>query len=114
MYFFKTELLRGVAQLVKGLTLDFCSGHDLRVVRWTHPPSGSMLGMEPAWDSPSPSVPSLLPCTHSVSLAKQNQKPRVLGKKNTLGNVRFNHAYCLRFPSFIGNYQGFTLIFLFV
>ena len=45
----KTEKTRGirVAQSVKNLTLDFSSGHDLRVVRWS-PMSGSALGMEPA------------------------------------------------------------------
>jgi len=36
-----------VAQLVKRPTLDFGSGHDLRVVR-SSPTSGPMLGMEPA------------------------------------------------------------------
>jgi len=36
-----------VAQLVKCPTLDFGSGHDLRVVR-SSPMSGSTLGMEPA------------------------------------------------------------------
>ena len=36
-----------VAQSVKHLTLDFGSGHDLRVVR-SSPASGSMLGIEPA------------------------------------------------------------------
>jgi len=43
------------------ITLDFCSGHGLRVVRLS-PASGSVLGMEdPAWDSlsPSPSAPPL-------------------------------------------------------
>ena len=46
-----------VAQLVKGWTFDFGSGHDLTVVR-SSPALGSLLSMEPAWDSPSPS-PSL-------------------------------------------------------
>ena len=36
-----------VAQLVKRLTLDFGSGHDLRVVRLS-PTSGSALGVKPA------------------------------------------------------------------
>ena len=35
-----------VAQLVKHPTLDFSSGHDLRVLRWS-PMSDSMLGMGP-------------------------------------------------------------------
>ena len=36
-----------MAQSVKQLTLDFGSGHDLRVVR-SSPMSGSVLGAEPA------------------------------------------------------------------
>ena len=36
-----------VAQLVKHLTFDFSSGHDLRVME-LRPPSSSMLGVEPA------------------------------------------------------------------
>ena len=36
-----------MAQLVKHLTFDFGSDHDLRVVRWS-PAVGSMLAMEPA------------------------------------------------------------------
>ena len=36
-----------VTQLIKHLTLDFSSGHNLRVVR-SSPMSGSMLGVEPA------------------------------------------------------------------
>lgn len=45
-----------VAQSVKCPTLDFSLGHDLRDVR-----SGSMLGLEPAYNSlfPSPPAPSL-------------------------------------------------------
>ena len=51
-----------VAQSVKHLTLDFGSAHDLRVVRLS-PGLGSMLGVEPAWDSLS-APPSCLPCLH--------------------------------------------------
>ena len=49
---FKNKKMRGawVAQSVEHLTLDFGSGHDLRVVR-SSPLSGSMLGVESAWDS---------------------------------------------------------------
>jgi len=45
--------------MVKHLTLDFGLGHDLRVMR-SSPLSGSLLGVEPAWDSlsTSPSAPS--------------------------------------------------------
>ena len=42
-----------MAQSVKHLTLDFSSGWDLRVVRWNLT-WGSVLDMEPAWDSLSP------------------------------------------------------------
>jgi len=49
-----------VAQSVKHLTLDFSPGHDFRVMR-SSPVLGSMLSIEPAWDSlfpsPSPSAP---------------------------------------------------------
>ena len=46
-----------MAQPVKCPTLDFSSGHDLRVVR-----SGTMLSTESAWDSfPSPSPSSSAP-----------------------------------------------------
>lgn len=48
------------AQLVKHLTLDFGSGHDLRVMG-SRPLSGSMLSRESAWDSHSLSLPSLSP-----------------------------------------------------
>ena len=51
----------GVAQSVGPLTLDFGSGHDLTVTG-SSPASGSVLAVEPAWDSlsSSPSVPPLL------------------------------------------------------
>ena len=39
-----------VAQSLEHLTLDFGSGHDLRVVRWS-PMSGSVLCEEPASES---------------------------------------------------------------
>ena len=42
-----------MAQLVEHLTLDFDSGHDLRVMRWSSA-LGSMLGVGPAYDSVSP------------------------------------------------------------
>jgi len=43
-----------VAELVKHVTLDFGSGHDLRAVRLS-PMSGSELSMESACESLSPS-----------------------------------------------------------
>ena len=54
-----------MTQLVKHLTPNFGSGHDLRVVRLS-PTLGSVLGMEPAWDSLSPSFLSL-----SLSLSRR-------------------------------------------
>ena len=45
-----------MAQSVKGLTLDFGSGHHLTVVGST-PASDSALSVEPAWDSLSLSPP---------------------------------------------------------
>ena len=59
-----------VAQLVKQLTLDFGSGHDLRVVR-SSPTLGFALSMEPAWDSLSPHLPLLTHvCLLSLILIK--------------------------------------------
>ena len=58
-----------VAQLIECLTLDFGSGHDPRVIR-SSPASGSVLSVEPAWDSFSPS-PSLCP---TCSLQLKNNK----------------------------------------
>ena len=55
---FKINPMRAwVVQLVKHPTLDFGSGHDLRVVRLI-PKSDSMLSVEPAADSLSPSLGS--------------------------------------------------------
>ena len=48
-------------QSVKHLILDLGSGRDISFVRSSHE-LGSMLGIESAWDSPSPS-PSALPPT---------------------------------------------------
>ena len=55
-----------VAQLVKCLTVDFGSGHDPRVVGWS-PVLGSVLGVDPAWDSLSPSAPLTPACAHFLS-----------------------------------------------
>ena len=65
----KLEALLGVRGWLGRLSvqLDFSSGHDLRVMRWS-PAPGSELGMEPASDSP-PSAPHHL----SLPLSK-NQK----------------------------------------
>jgi len=56
-----------VVQLVKHLTLDFGSGHDLRVVR-SSPALGSVLAVGPAWDSLSAPPPLL---SLSLSFAKK-------------------------------------------
>ena len=49
-HFYPKKLKKGtwVAQSDKYLTLDFSSGHDIRVMRLSPTPSGSMLGVEPA------------------------------------------------------------------
>ena len=57
-----------VAPFVRCLTLDSGPGHDLRMVRST-PVSRSSLGVDPAWDSLSPSFPPLL----ARSLSKSNK-----------------------------------------
>ena len=57
-----------MAQLVEHLTLDFGSGHYLRVVR-SSPELGSVLSVEPAWDSLSLSLSLPLPTTYMFSLS---------------------------------------------
>ena len=59
-----------VAQSVKHLTLDLSSGHDLRVVR-SSPGLGSVLSMEPAYDSLPLSAP--LPLMHALSLSLKKE-----------------------------------------
>ena len=61
-----------MAQLVECLTFDFGSGHDPRVVGLS-PVSGSVLSVEPGWDSLSLSVSLSLCLSVSVSL-KHNKK----------------------------------------
>ena len=56
-----------MAQLVKDPTLDFSSGHDLRVMRLSHV-SGSVLGMETALDSLPFPLPAL---SLSLSISKK-------------------------------------------
>ena len=58
-----------MAQSVECLTLDFSSGHDLRVMR-LGPVSGSALGVESASDPLSPSL-SLRFSPHLSSLKKK-------------------------------------------
>ena len=69
------KVLRGawVAQLVKHLTLDFSSDHDLTVHEF-QPHVGLLTdSMEPAWDSLSPalSAPSLLPVSLKINKLKK-------------------------------------------
>ena len=52
-----------MAQAVKHPTLDFGSGHDLRVMR-SNTALGSVLSMETAWDSPP------LPLSPTLSINK--------------------------------------------
>ena len=59
-----------MAQFIEHPTLDFGSGHDLRVVR-LNLLLGSMLSMEPAWDSLSPSL--CAPYLHLLSLQKKKK-----------------------------------------
>lgn len=64
--------------MVKLQTLDFGLGHDPRVMR-SNPVLGSVLAMEPAWDSllPSPSVPPHL-SARSLSLSQNKQNHKTL------------------------------------
>ena len=57
-----------MAQSVECPTLDFGSGHGLTVVRLSSM-SGSMLSVEPAWDSFSPSLSAPAPLKHSLMLS---------------------------------------------
>ena len=66
--------------MVKHPTLDFGSGHNLMLVR-SSPVSGSALDGEPAYDSVSPSAPS--PLARSLSLSKKQT-----GKKTKTGRNR--------------------------
>ena len=65
-----------VAQSVECPTRNFSSGGGLQVV-WLSPELGSVLGVEPAWDSLSPSLsicPS--PCSRSVSPKTTNKNKK--------------------------------------
>ena len=55
-----------MTQVVEHPSLDFSSGHDLRMVEW-RPAWGLALDVGPAWDSLSPSAPP-----PSLSLSKKN------------------------------------------
>lgn len=78
-----------VAQLVKFPTLDFGSGHDLKVLR-SSPVSGSALGGESARDSlsPSPSDPLSVPSpAFSLSNKYINKIFQKKKRRNDIGNV---------------------------
>ena len=66
--FLKAKYNRGswVAQLVKGTTLDFGPGHDLRVLRWS-PTSSSSLSRESYCPSLSAPPQLMLMCSLSLS-----------------------------------------------
>ena len=66
----------GVAQLVKCLTLDFSSGHDLTVCEMEPHIGLCADSAEPAWDSLSPSLsaPPLLMLVLSRSLSLSQNK----------------------------------------
>ena len=59
-----------VAQSVKRLTLDFCSGHDLTVREFKPLNVLCADSLEPAWDSLSLSLSLPLPCLLSLSLSQ--------------------------------------------
>ena len=62
-----------MAQSVERPTLDFSSGHNPRIVGWS-PASDSMLSMESAYDSLSPTLSSSLQFTHSHNKYKIKEK----------------------------------------
>ena len=67
---------------VKHLTLDFGSGHDLRVVGWS-PESSSTLSMEPAWDSLPLPLPFPHPHSHLFMLSPLPKK-RMISEQHGL------------------------------
>ena len=73
---------------VKCPMLDFGSVHDLRVIRLS-PTLGSMLSVEPAWNSPSPPSP-LHPC--ALSHLKKKKKSEIAGsQKNCMHHFGSDH-----------------------
>lgn len=78
-----------MAQPVEHPILDFSSGLDFKVVRWS-PTSGSMLGVQPAWVSLSVllSLVALPPApTPALFLSKQKTKTKKRRNKNKLTNL---------------------------
>lgn len=74
-----------MSQLIEHQTLNVSPDHDPRVVRLS-PVSGSALGIESAYDSPSPSIPSLPSLSLSPSPPPQ-QISRIFKKKK---KIRFS------------------------
>ena len=60
-----------MAQLVKRLTLNFGSGHDLMVREFEPFVELCMEGMEPAWDSLSPQLAHTLAISISLSISNK-------------------------------------------
>ena len=75
-------------QSAKCPTLDFSSGHDLRVLA-SSLESGSVLGMENAWSSLSPSLstPPLIAHTHVLSCSVSQKKIFLRGSDMQLWNL---------------------------
>lgn len=85
-----------MAQLVQYPAVDFGSGHNHRVMR-ASPMLGSMLGVEPAWDSPSPS-----PSAHHPLPPTCVFSPPPLQKKENLFSLILYYPMVFGF-SFLGS-----------
>ena len=73
-----------MAQSVKRLALDLGLGHDPRVMG-LNPELASLQGMEPAWDSlsPSPSPSACLPLILAISQERKKKERKKERKKET-------------------------------
>ena len=69
-----------MAQSVKRPTLDFSSGHDLRVCGLEPRVKLCTVSAEPAWDSLSPSLP--LPCLRALGAHALSQNRQTFKKKS--------------------------------
>ena len=78
----------GEAQWIECLTLDFCLGHDLRVVG-SSLKLGSVLGMEPTQDSLSlsPSPPPHNKTRQEANLQKENRRRKGQRKEEKEGRM---------------------------
>ena len=75
-----------VAQLLKHLTLNFGSGHDLTICEIKPHVKLCASSVEPAWDSLSPSLHSLA-CTCSFSLKTNTLKKCIYGVPGWLSQL---------------------------